>query len=321
MDKCVRIVVALAITGHIVTGRSYIPDVRHKEAHRGYDYPAPYHHHPPGRWHHDQDWAQSSSSSSGSYGRPSSYQKEHKPHKHQYDDKDWSHHSSGSSSSSEWDSGSWEYPDYPGHGSPDWSQHSWGHGHGHGKPQHQQWPQHQPGMDLSNKPNRDHDRPSNTAGTNPQTSPRATSESEDLLAQTVCIRSCPVTSEYNPVCGSNNVTYSNPGRLECAKFCGVDVSLRRNSACPRPTFDNAQTTTTSSPITTTTTRPPLFITPTRFTTVVIPATAPTSRPPQTNPSITISPDILNSIFTSPSTTTEDDQYEIDIRTRSRFRFA
>ncbi|CAK1585258.1 unnamed protein product [Parnassius mnemosyne] len=47
-----------------------------------------------------------------------------------------------------------------------------------------------------------------------------------------CIRSCPVTSEYNPVCGSNRVTYSNPGRLLCAQGCGVSVNLLRTSPCP-----------------------------------------------------------------------------------------
>lgn len=46
-----------------------------------------------------------------------------------------------------------------------------------------------------------------------------------------CVRSCPVTSEYNPVCGSNGVTYANPGRLECAQQCGVAVQLARSTAC------------------------------------------------------------------------------------------
>ena len=28
------------------------------------------------------------------------------------------------------------------------------------------------------------------------------------------------TPEYNPVCGSDNVEYDNPGRLNCASACG-----------------------------------------------------------------------------------------------------
>ncbi|XP_014362121.2 uncharacterized protein LOC106713773 [Papilio machaon] len=48
-----------------------------------------------------------------------------------------------------------------------------------------------------------------------------------------CLLSCPVTPEYNPVCGSNGVTYSNPGRLLCAQACGENVNLLRTSPCPR----------------------------------------------------------------------------------------
>nr|AAV91424.1 protease inhibitor 1 [Lonomia obliqua] len=51
--------------------------------------------------------------------------------------------------------------------------------------------------------------------------------------QQQCIRNCPVTSEYNPVCGTDNVTYTNPGRLTCAQSCGINVSLARQSPCPR----------------------------------------------------------------------------------------
>ncbi|CAD0201860.1 unnamed protein product [Chrysodeixis includens] len=47
-----------------------------------------------------------------------------------------------------------------------------------------------------------------------------------------CIAGCPVTSEYNPVCGTDRVTYTNPGRLSCAQMCGVNVSLLRTSPCP-----------------------------------------------------------------------------------------
>ncbi|XP_045768098.1 putative mediator of RNA polymerase II transcription subunit 26 isoform X4 [Maniola jurtina] len=46
-----------------------------------------------------------------------------------------------------------------------------------------------------------------------------------------CVQDCPSTSEYNPVCGSNNITYFNEGKMECARFCGIDVVTQRNGAC------------------------------------------------------------------------------------------
>lgn len=35
-----------------------------------------------------------------------------------------------------------------------------------------------------------------------------------------CETSCLTTPEYNPVCGSDSVTYNNLGRLRCAAGCG-----------------------------------------------------------------------------------------------------
>lgn len=35
-----------------------------------------------------------------------------------------------------------------------------------------------------------------------------------------CVAACPSTPEYNPVCGSDNGDYENPGRLSCASACG-----------------------------------------------------------------------------------------------------
>ncbi|XP_028165820.1 serine protease inhibitor Kazal-type 2-like [Ostrinia furnacalis] len=50
-----------------------------------------------------------------------------------------------------------------------------------------------------------------------------------------CISSCPVTAEYNPVCGTDIIQYPNPGRLGCAQACGVNVSLLRQGPCPATT--------------------------------------------------------------------------------------
>lgn len=36
----------------------------------------------------------------------------------------------------------------------------------------------------------------------------------------ICVRRCPNTPEYNPVCGTDKVTYRNPGRLRCERQCG-----------------------------------------------------------------------------------------------------
>ncbi|XP_050446340.1 uncharacterized protein LOC126848964 [Cataglyphis hispanica] len=46
-----------------------------------------------------------------------------------------------------------------------------------------------------------------------------------------CVDTCPVTNEYNPVCGTDNVDYSNPGGLGCAQRCGKEVTLRYYGRC------------------------------------------------------------------------------------------
>ncbi|XP_043600461.1 uncharacterized protein LOC122575501 [Bombus pyrosoma] len=46
-----------------------------------------------------------------------------------------------------------------------------------------------------------------------------------------CIATCLTTSEYNPVCGSDDVEYSNPGQLTCASACGKDVTLIHYGKC------------------------------------------------------------------------------------------
>lgn len=40
-----------------------------------------------------------------------------------------------------------------------------------------------------------------------------------------CLSSlCPTTNEYNPVCGTDNINYDNPQKLDCANFCGPRVN-------------------------------------------------------------------------------------------------
>lgn len=43
-----------------------------------------------------------------------------------------------------------------------------------------------------------------------------------------CVQDCPSTSEYNPMCGTDNVTYINPGKFLCAQNCGVGKSAYEN---------------------------------------------------------------------------------------------
>ncbi|XP_032680487.1 uncharacterized protein LOC116848473 [Odontomachus brunneus] len=52
---------------------------------------------------------------------------------------------------------------------------------------------------------------------------------EDIF--NTCVSSCPVTMEYNPVCGTDNVDYTNPGGLGCAQRCGKEVTLRYYGRC------------------------------------------------------------------------------------------
>ncbi|CAB3223451.1 unnamed protein product [Arctia plantaginis] len=56
--------------------------------------------------------------------------------------------------------------------------------------------------------------------------------STETPSQKQCEQTCPTTSEYNRVCGTNSVTYGNPGRFDCARNCGVAVSVLRKGTCP-----------------------------------------------------------------------------------------
>ncbi|XP_018318486.1 uncharacterized protein LOC112904279 [Agrilus planipennis] len=46
-----------------------------------------------------------------------------------------------------------------------------------------------------------------------------------------CTRNCQTTSQYDPVCGSDRETYSNPERLACARKCGKIVQQEFRGSC------------------------------------------------------------------------------------------
>ncbi|GBP22526.1 hypothetical protein EVAR_84763_1 [Eumeta japonica] len=69
--------------------------------------------------------------------------------------------------------------------------------------------------------------------TSTETAPQEPIPTQEVNADAIqmCKTRCPVTSEYNPLCASNNVTYANPNSLECAKACGeVDFTHKRSSS-------------------------------------------------------------------------------------------
>ncbi|XP_018571443.1 uncharacterized protein LOC108911092 [Anoplophora glabripennis] len=48
-----------------------------------------------------------------------------------------------------------------------------------------------------------------------------------------CEDKCRATSQFDPVCGDNNVTYTNIYWLQCAQRCGRNVNIRYRGSCPR----------------------------------------------------------------------------------------
>ncbi|KRK00654.1 uncharacterized protein LOC6532200 isoform X1 [Drosophila yakuba] len=60
--------------------------------------------------------------------------------------------------------------------------------------------------------------PSDAGSTTPANTVQATTQSPRYFA---CFHSCPATSEYNPICGSDNVNYYNENKFNCALNCGL----------------------------------------------------------------------------------------------------
>ncbi|KAK6639211.1 hypothetical protein RUM43_007481 [Polyplax serrata] len=75
-------------------------------------------------------------------------------------------------------------------------------------------------------PDRESDTPQRPTTTTPGVPIEPTTTSQ-------CERTCPVTPEFNPVCGSDSTTYSNIGRLKCAQRCGKGVALAHYGNCRR----------------------------------------------------------------------------------------
>lgn len=87
------------------------------------------------------------------------------------------------------------------------------------QPSQQQFNQQQPNQ---NQQSFNQFQPTQPTPSIPVTTPSAIpAQSPQLIA---CTRNCPTTSEYNPVCGSDQVTYNNIRRLDCQNMCTARLS-------------------------------------------------------------------------------------------------
>ncbi|XP_018398214.1 PREDICTED: thrombin inhibitor rhodniin-like [Cyphomyrmex costatus] len=46
-----------------------------------------------------------------------------------------------------------------------------------------------------------------------------------------CMENCDTIALYDPVCGTDGVTYGNLGELACAQCCGKDVTMEHSGMC------------------------------------------------------------------------------------------
>ncbi|KAF5297619.1 hypothetical protein FQR65_LT09946 [Abscondita terminalis] len=73
--------------------------------------------------------------------------------------------------------------------------------------------------------------PSTPSSTEPTIS---TTTSRAYLA---CFQTCPATTEYNPICGTNNQTFHNMSRFRCARKCGLLIFVIFNAVLVYSQFD------------------------------------------------------------------------------------
>ncbi|KAK2579545.1 hypothetical protein KPH14_010844 [Odynerus spinipes] len=89
-------------------------------------------------------------------------------------------------------------------------------------------------MRLPSTTDRTTDTTERTPGTTiriPMTRPTPAPTTPGSEAYERCVASCLSTPEYNPVCGTDNVSYDNPGRLNCATTCGKNVNVSFYGRC------------------------------------------------------------------------------------------
>eukprot|EP00099_Drosophila_melanogaster_P020529 NP_612013.3 Kaz1-ORFB, isoform A [Drosophila melanogaster] len=68
----------------------------------------------------------------------------------------------------------------------------------------------------------------NAGGSTPANAAPPTTQSPRYFA---CFHSCPATSEYNPICGSDNVNYYNENKFNCALNCGLNIRKVHKGIC------------------------------------------------------------------------------------------
>ncbi|KAK7573497.1 hypothetical protein V9T40_010688 [Parthenolecanium corni] len=85
------------------------------------------------------------------------------------------------------------------------------------------------GFDASNSSASNSGRPNANqqgvggSGSRPATtvrSPLNVVSNENTIPEANCVRNCMAVSTYDPVCGSDNITYTNRAKFRCAQNCG-----------------------------------------------------------------------------------------------------